>query len=289
MEMTNPGHLFVWKRDNYDYNSSRSAPLNPWSLASELRDATVCPNCRTELNTKHREVRPGGFSADPLGYEKSYGCPLCGWQFFGYTHHSEFYYDNFVVSALALEHVDAVSLALEDLGAHLRRKPDDAFYLSWRRFEELIADVFRHHGYYAVLTQPTRDEGADVVLLHSPSEKATAIVECKRYAPQRKVGVQLIRHLVGAAVDWGVRRAFLVTTGSYTSAAESKAATYLDRGYQVDLIAMADLVQMLGVYNNVLPPLDRLSEADRADLIQENLRQSEASGRTANHDGPADG
>lgn len=234
-----------------------------------------CPNCQTALICKEAGkpwiAEQWNFHAD---------CPLCGWQLkadwarymdwcAGDTGATE---SSLCVSVLRELTVELARTAISELGAHLQKNFADIYTLDWRRFEELVCDVFRAHGFDAVLTQPSADGGADVLLFNHRTTGLYAIVECKKYRPDRKVGVETVRALVGAAVQWNVRRACLVTTSDFTSVARTAAGLYAQHGYEIDLYAAADLFQLLGVYNERLPPIWNITEDFRAELTRINRK-----------------
>jgi len=190
-------------------------------------------------------------------------CPLCGWCLHE-NNWVDWEFDKAEAAFLVECHVDDSAIGLSELGSHLRRRKDDVYALSPRRFEMLVADVFRALGFRTVLTASTRDGGVDVFLLHHETAERIAIVECKRYAADRKVGIQTIRYLVGAAIEWGVRSAYLVTSSSFAGGVRSRLPAF--RGVSVELIALDDLVSLLGVYNTKLPPLGRLTADDRQQI-----------------------
>jgi hypothetical protein len=89
--------------------------------------------------------------------------------------------------------------------------------LSPRQFEELIAYLFKNHGFDVELTAKTRDGGYDIVLTNHPSlQSGPILVECKQFAPGRPVGVGIVRALYGAKTLNGASRSILATS-SYVS------------------------------------------------------------------------
>ncbi len=162
--------------------------------------------------------------------------------------------------------LNSVELSVEVVGSFLRRSYSDIYSLDWRRFEEIVDGIFRQQGFETVLTQRTKDGGADVLLLSNGSIQA--IVECKKYGASRTVGIAAVRSLLGACVDWGVRRAYLVTTSRISKAAQIKATELRKQGYDIDLVAATELASLLKVYNASLPGLDQLDEHARAAIIE---------------------
>lgn len=92
-----------------------------------------------------------------------------------------------------------------------------------RRFEELVADVFRAEGFSVQLSMATRDGGHDLVLL-SPSAEAEAsptiyAVQVKHYK-ERRVSVETIRAAVGSAVLAGAKGVIVSSTQLTSTARE---------------------------------------------------------------------
>lgn len=109
----------------------------------------------------------------------------------------------------------------------LRRAADDPdflFQISPRQFEELVAELFSRKGFQVDLTPRTRDGGKDIyVARHDSIGRMLFIVECKRYAPNRPVGVGVIRELHGVADLERVTGSIAVTTSYFTHQARAHA------------------------------------------------------------------
>ncbi|MEE9339050.1 MAG: restriction endonuclease [Methylococcaceae bacterium] len=90
--------------------------------------------------------------------------------------------------------------------------------LSPRKFEELVAAIFRNHGYDVQLTPQSRDGGFDILAVqHSKlTGKEVTLVECKRYHPERKVGISYVQRLLGSVSQNGANKGVLVTTSFFT-------------------------------------------------------------------------
>jgi len=94
---------------------------------------------------------------------------------------------------------------LEDL---LALKPDE--------FEKLVATLFKAYGHQAQVLGGSSDHGVDVVVLSKENEKW--IIQCKRY--NGSVGEPVVRDLYGTMGHEGAQKAYLITTGSFTSQAK---------------------------------------------------------------------
>ena len=94
---------------------------------------------------------------------------------------------------------------------------DELKSLSPSAFEEWVAARFRDVGYSAKVVGEQGDHGIDI-LLEKNGEKA--VVQCKAYR-EWSVGEPILRDLLGAMHASGAGRAYLVTTGRLTKAAEA--------------------------------------------------------------------
>lgn len=263
---TGAKQLLVWR---YDF---REEP--EWS-GPVIRTPTRCRWCRTPLATVHLDrVNYAGF--DNLVHDQA--CPLCGWRYdvswtgdgYGQQGRVATMYSSVGASLLRKFEIGSSEVLLAELGAHLKRQFSDVFAVPWRRFEMLVADVFARNGAAVELTQATRDGGADVLVYSHGG--VTGIIECKKHAEDRVVGVKEVRALVGAAVDWDVRDLWLVTTTEFSKEAIAYAARNRERGYEIELVKGTDLLSLLGVYNEELPPLDQIDEFRRELIVEDSRR-----------------
>jgi restriction system protein len=197
----------------------------------------------------------------------SHGRSTCRCPFCGFWHRYEYYgglpdeptYDQACRQVALLKELsfNSSELALDELGSHLKRRFRDIYFLPPRRFEELIADIYRQQGFHTRLTKYSRDGGYDVLLVEQSSGVQT-IVECKRYAHGRLVRVQHVRQLLGVQLRLGVPLAKLVCTSGFTRPALTLAREINNgaSGFQLDLIDAHELLSALEVYNTRLPPLN---------------------------------
>jgi hypothetical protein len=134
----------------------------------------------------------------------------------------------------------------DELMAYLAAYPELLRELDPRRFEEVVAELFRKRGFAVELTPRTRDGGRDMFALQSNTlGKSLYLIECKRYAPSRKVGVEVIRGLYGVLQAERATKGIIVTTSSYTKDAIAF-ATPLQ--YQLSLRDFEALKQWLSAF-----------------------------------------
>jgi len=192
--------LFVWRSSNTYYLEGDYCDF------SEIDKKTYysCPFCNISLINKT--------SPDCTLTENYRKCMQCGFNQKRYIRYRN--YSNVIgqawldTSILRNFSINDPKLALRELGSHLRRQFSDIYSVKPRRFEELVADVFRQLGYHCRLTQLTRDGGVDIILLEKNTNNQI-VVECKRYAKHRKVDVGIVRQFLGVC-----RNKYCFQTGS---------------------------------------------------------------------------
>src|SRR5688572_23725094 len=118
--------------------------------------------------------------------------------------------------------------------------------LSPREFEELVASILEALGWQVSLTQATRDGGFDILAIQRPAPglEASWLIECKKYAPDKRVGVEIIRQLYGVRDYLAIANAAVVTTATFTKeslefARQRTAIKLIDRTILLTWIAQA--------------------------------------------------
>jgi hypothetical protein len=127
----------------------------------------------------------------------------------------------------------------DELIKYLAQHPEKMHDMAPRKFEELVASIFRAKGYTVELTPATRDGGFDMRAFHRNDVGIfLTLIECKRYLPERRVSVEVVRGLYGVTVNEKATTGLIVTTSSFTRDAKS----FQDQNkYRVQLADQADL------------------------------------------------
>lgn len=111
-------------------------------------------------------------------------------------------------------------IANKELKSYFAKNPEKLFKLSPRSFEELIASILHDMGYDVQLTPKTHDGGFDIRALNKNGiAPFLTLVECKKYSPDRPVGIELVRNLHGVLNIENANAAALITTSYFTSGA----------------------------------------------------------------------
>lgn len=128
----------------------------------------------------------------------------------------------------------------------LERRPQLMYELEPRRFEELVARILEDQGCIVSLTKRTRDGGYDLLgrMKSGPSD-LVFLAECKRYSPENKVGVEVVRGLYGVTEIQKANLGLVITTSSFTKDAQEEK---LRIGPRIDLKEYSDLCNWLSIY-----------------------------------------
>lgn len=134
----------------------------------------------------------------------------------------------------------------DEVKKYLSKHPEKLYELSPRKFEELVASILEDMGFEVELTQATRDGGRDIIAhVRNALCSYLTLIECKRYAPDNKVGVGIIREVVGVHHIRNATKSIIVTTSFFSSDAVKEARKMEN---QLDLRDFNDIKQWLKKY-----------------------------------------
>lgn len=112
----------------------------------------------------------------------------------------------------------------EEVKKYFKRNPEKLYDLSPRKFEELVASILEDMGLDVQLTNATRDGGTDIIAsIRNALTSVLILVECKRYLPENKVGVDIIRNVIGVNTLRNPAKSIIVTTSTFTKDALKEA------------------------------------------------------------------
>jgi hypothetical protein len=113
-----------------------------------------------------------------------------------------------------------------------------------RLFEELVAELLSRDGLQVELTPTTRDGGRDI-LAYLPRKFGNLLcyVECKRYAADKPVSVQIVRQLYGVVEEKKASAGLIVTTSRFTGPARDFEERISNRMSLRDFQSLAEWVR----------------------------------------------
>lgn len=117
--------------------------------------------------------------------------------------------------------ISDVEIVSDDFLRKLRMNPRLLYELTPRGFEQLVADLLSKLDYKVTLTPASKDGGKDIYAAKKDHLGTFLyIVECKKYAPDRRVGVGLVRELHGVVNAEQATAGILATTSFFTKGAQ---------------------------------------------------------------------
>lgn len=107
----------------------------------------------------------------------------------------------------------------ESLIELVNRDPVAMHRITPRQFEELVASLMERMGFVVELTGCTRDGGYDILAIKRDLAgfSTSWLVECKRYAPERKVGLAVVRSLWTLRASEQRGGCLVATTSSFSA------------------------------------------------------------------------
>lgn len=139
--------------------------------------------------------------------------------------------------------VEAVLAVNAELLEYLKKSPQAVHGLSPRQFEELVAEILASYGYSVQLTRTTKDGGYDIFAINKDALglESAWLVECKKYSPNRPVGVEIVRSFWAVKTDLRVASGLIATTSSFTRGAVAFKASRYDLALK-DIGAITDWI-----------------------------------------------
>jgi restriction system protein len=128
----------------------------------------------------------------------------------------------------------------------------DISALSWRDFESLVGEGFRHRGFAVTNRGGAGPDGGVDLALSRGSERF--LVQCKQWRA-RQVSVSVIRELYGVMAAEQVAGGYVVTSGSFTKDAKAFAS-----GRNIELIDGKGLEALLREGKVTVTPTDSMPE-----------------------------
>lgn len=134
----------------------------------------------------------------------------------------------------------------EDINARIERLREVAEH-DYRHFEQLIGSILepllRHEGFGLEVTPPMHDGGIDFLGVRETPKVGGGIekigIETKLYRGGRKVGLEIVRGLVGAAVMRSLDRVAIVSNAQFSPSA--RAAVARNMPVNIELLGFDDL------------------------------------------------
>lgn len=213
----------------------------------------VCPNCDTEISINYEAFE---YPIGALNHSETsvYGGTLI--KSFGdidfpfeeeiYSYHE----DSSLYLPEEKQIIANLQLSAFELISKVSGHPEILFQIAPTEFEELIAYIFSKHGFEVQLTQKTRDGGRDIIAIKSELDiRSKFIIECKRYAKNRPIGVELVRALYGVQVQEGANKSILATTSYFSTDALKFANAVHTTQWAMDLKGYSDIINWVRKVN----------------------------------------
>lgn len=208
-----------------------------------------CPICENEILIEHEvwEYPVGAFNNSST--EVRGGTLVQGFDDLDFAFEEEIYsFDNETTLYLpqAKQIVTNLEAGVSSLLAEIAKDPSRIFSVKPREFEELIAHVFSREGFEVQLTKQTRDGGRDIIALKSElGIPIKYIIECKRWAADNPVSVEVVRALYGVQMQEGANKSVIATTSHFSPDAKKFATAQNTTEWSMSLKDHRDVMKWL--------------------------------------------
>jgi restriction system protein len=150
----------------------------------------------------------------------------------GFSHSAPFFAGVFLVAApFAFFNARRKRRLLDE-----QKDLDSIKELSWKEFEELVAEAYRRQGYRVIENDLGPDGGIDVTLMKGND---CVIVQCKQWR-SRSVGVSVVREIYGVLTAHSASHAIIICCGDFT-----RDAIVFAEGKPIQLINAAELLDLV--------------------------------------------
>ncbi|WP_136799969.1 restriction endonuclease [Desulfosediminicola ganghwensis] len=233
-----------------DYKENGMGAQNNYQLLFEFN----CPRCHSEITLDFDATE---YPIDFLSYviNNSNGASCSNEPYITHLDDEAIYTfpepEIIVPESRIITDINLIRANIPDLIRFLSQNPQHIHSLTPREFEEIIAEIFRAKGFEVTLTAKTRDGGKDIIAIHRNDLGIDTkyFIECKRYAPENKVGVEIVRALHGVKNTVGApNKVILATTSSFTSGAVDFVQNQAPSTWDISLKDYNDILQWMRLY-----------------------------------------
>lgn len=114
-------------------------------------------------------------------------------------------------------------------------------------FEDMIAELLRFQQFEVEMTKRTRDGGYDLIAVKNVGDfPVRFLVECKRHARSRKIGVGIVRSFRDVINTQGANKGIIVTSSYFSPDAEKERLK--NKPYMLDFKDHDDVIEWVNKY-----------------------------------------
>lgn len=155
--------------------------------------------------------------------------------------------DSLIIEPSVKSIIIDTSYQIKDILFEIYMNNEKLYKISPREFEKVIAELLYNNGFEVELTKQTRDNGFDILALKHLDDLSPIkyLVECKRFNPKRKIGVEIIRSFKEVIQTEQANKGLIVTTSYFSADALKKQK---ETPYLLDYKDKDELINWVGQY-----------------------------------------
>lgn len=114
--------------------------------------------------------------------------------------------------------IASVKVVHQEFFDWIRTHPDIVEDVAWEALERIVAEIFASRGFEVSITARVRGASSDLIAIRGDEFGVDTryLVEVKHYQKNRKIGMNIVNAVIGAARRAKVEHAFLITTSSFS-------------------------------------------------------------------------
>jgi HJR/Mrr/RecB family endonuclease/uncharacterized protein YbaR (Trm112 family) len=245
----------IW---NYP-TSTESAPL-----LKQVFSNLSCPCCSQQPLLTPTDKQSQSDGSNYSQYLQVLVCPECGWWFASKDSWSSYCDDRdkafrhvYATGAAlarysALLDAEQITLLCSEVQQHISGR---GVSKAWGAMEDATLMVLKDFGYQARATARSKDGGVDIILDHPV--KGSVYVQVKH--SKNKIGVEILRELVGTMCIHGINDALLVTSSGFTKGVQCERNSASNVGRVVELVDGERFIAALNLSSKLhIPKLDEI-------------------------------
>jgi HJR/Mrr/RecB family endonuclease len=122
--------------------------------------------------------------------------------------------------------------------------------IAWAALEDTTSSILKEFGYDSRVTARSKDGGVDIILGDEKNDEIYVQVKHSR----NKVGVRVLRELVGTMAINSKNRSLLVTSSDFTRGVINEQKAAENKGFVVELVDGNQILSALNLTERLTPP-----------------------------------
>jgi len=246
--------IFIWRSEMYDF----------------LSFPVTCPWCGSPMRSKDFSLY------HDTNTDRLHECLLCGWYYKKYIRYSESlgrFSGIYRHVTLREFYKKEIPFSLSPIESFLVNNSPSKRQWSPSKIDGYIGSILSDEGIDIVFRLRASDQHG-IMLIVQRSGKLY-LLELFKKNNSSSIGIRFVNNLIGIHLNWRWKNAYLLTEEDplfEPNILNINFKTLRKYGYKMDLEMAAEVMAEIGIYNTRFPPLHKLTESQRTEIIETNKK-----------------